>query len=126
MKFHEDIRISTFNTPDRCQRIDKFKMKISVKSVEGQNTIVFTTSEPIVVSMEAMNRINSVIEKDVAKNKGISIYYISQNLTKLVRNMLLYCQVFFEGEVDCDIYLGDTDILRMDKAGFTKHTFKSE
>jgi hypothetical protein len=121
MRLTTDRLSSILNTPHRLSRIEEFTVKLKIETVEGNNTVIFNTSEPVIMNAEDLERINTMIKHEINKLGDKAVYNLNRMLTDHCRTQLTLCSLFFEGEKDFNLRIKDHETIRLSRDGFVVH-----
>lgn len=105
--------ISSFNTPERIQKIEAFEAIVRIVSVDGRGDLMIEMSEPIVMEARIFDKINNVFAQ-LDSDGAYTPAYISRICTKTLRTLLTYGLVRFEEEnqEELSIFVDDDEVLR--------------
>jgi hypothetical protein len=111
---YSDPVLTFLNTPQRLDRINRFKIDSDLKFFAGRNHLVFTVSEEILIEPETLLRIEGMIEELIKVHKDEAVVYIEDILTKFIRSMLVFCIIKFKGEDIAHTITTDREVVQVE------------
>lgn len=105
--------VAPANSEERIQRISRFKVSLTMLPQNGEHVVAFQGSEAVALDGDSFVDMMFEAASFVDKNPTNALKTLPAKMTKVMQQMLLTKVAFFEDEIDVDVDLGESSILRM-------------
>jgi hypothetical protein len=126
----EDELLTFLNTPERLERISNFYIKTDIKFFEGENHIVFTCSEEVLIEPDHLSNVNQMIARAIQLLNESCVLELDDRLTNFFRAMLIFCKMKFVDEQDkretVAAYIDDEQVVQMERGELIVFNFEKD